>query len=107
MSQHVRHGLLLALLTLLCLGRVCGNDFIDLDDNVYVTQNPHVQAGLSGEGVRWAFTTAHGNFWHPVTWLSLQLDATLFGPGAAWGFHLTNLLLHLANVLLLYGVLVW
>lgn len=105
MSQHFRFILPLALLTLVSLGRVCGNDFVDVDDNLYVTENPHVRAGLSAEGIHWAFTTTRANFWHPITWLSLQLDATLFGADEAWGFHLTNLLLHLANVLLLYGVL--
>ena len=48
--------------------------------------------------MRWAFTTPHAANWHPLTWLSLQLDATLFGSDSAWGYHLTNLLLHAANV---------
>jgi Flp pilus assembly protein TadD len=79
-------------------------DFINLDDPLYVTRNPQVQAGLTGAGVRWAFTTFHGDNWIPLTWLSLQLDAQLYGI-RPWGFHLTNVLLHTASVLLLFGVL--
>lgn len=105
MSCHVRYGLLLILLTAGTFAHVVGNNFIDLDDSVYITQNPHVMTGLTSENIAWAFTTNHANFWHPLTWLSLQLDATWFGTESAWGFHLVNLLLHLANVLLLYRVL--
>jgi tetratricopeptide (TPR) repeat protein len=78
-----------------------GNGFVDMDDPLYVRDNPEVRAGLTAEGVRWAFTTFETSNWHPLTWLSLQLDATLFGPGP-WGFHLTNVVLHAANTLLLY-----
>jgi hypothetical protein len=75
------------------------------DDPIYVSQNPQVQTGLTAEGVRWAFTTFHGANWHPLTWLSLQLDATLHGGQNAGGYHLTNVLLHTANTLLLFLVL--
>jgi Flp pilus assembly protein TadD len=78
--------------------------FIHYDDGYYVAHNPDVQAGLSANGLRWAFTTTHACNWHPLTWLSLQLDAQLYGL-RPWGYHLTNLLLHLANGLLLYGFL--
>lgn len=80
--------------------------FVDLDDSVYVTQNPYVK-GLSGEGLAWAWsplsTRASAN-WHPLTWMSLQLDASLFG-GSAAGFHATNLLLHILNALLVFACL--
>src|SRR5436305_632979 len=75
-----------------------------MDDPAYVSANSHVQSGLSWAGVRYAFTTFDKGFWHPLTWLSLMLDRSLFGPGA-WGFHLTSLLLHAANTLLLFVVL--
>src|SRR5262249_17794153 len=52
----------------------------------------------------WALATYHANNWHPLTWISLQLDAQVFGL-APRGYHLTNLLLHTASVLLLFGVL--
>jgi tetratricopeptide (TPR) repeat protein len=82
----------------------CG--FVNVDDPDYVTLNPRVRAGLSAEDVRWAFTAFHTYNWHPLTWLSLQLDATLWktpdgGPDPR-GFHLTNLLLHAANAGLLF-----
>ena len=58
-------------------------------------------AGLTGPGVWWALTTTHASNWHPLTWLSLQLDYQLYGLGA-WGYHLTSLLLHAGNTLLLF-----
>jgi tetratricopeptide (TPR) repeat protein len=79
--------------------------FISFDDLDYVTQNRHVKAGLTTDSVRWAFTTlAYGN-WHPLTWLSLELDCVLYGGLKAGGFHLTNVLLHAANAVLLFLVL--
>jgi tetratricopeptide (TPR) repeat protein len=75
--------------------------FVGLDDPVYVSDNPLVTRGLSREGFVWAFTTFRLANWHPLTWLSLQLDATLFAPGPA-GFHRTNVFLHAANVALVF-----
>ncbi|MCH6560979.1 MAG: hypothetical protein IH800_01000 [Myxococcales bacterium] len=78
--------------------------FVDFDDFDYVVENPQVQGGLTLEGARWAWTTAHLGYWAPLLWLSYMLDVELYGPGAA-GHHLTNLLLHVANVLLLFALL--
>ena len=64
----------LAAITLAVFWPVSGHDFINLDDPDYVTQNPAVQAGLSGPGLRWAFEASHANNWHPLTWLSHMLD---------------------------------
>src|SRR5437016_14398162 len=77
-------------------------DFTNYDDPGYVFDNAHVASGLSVRNLAWALTTLHGgiSYWHPVTWLSHQLDCQLFGlsPGA---HHLTNVLLHaLAGILL-------
>ncbi|MFN0009761.1 MAG: tetratricopeptide repeat protein [Planctomycetota bacterium] len=91
----------LAALTLLAYGRVAGNEFIQLDDNEYVTQNLHVQAGLTSDGLVWAFTTGHSANWHPLTWLSHMLDCELFGLNPA-GHHLTSLALHVASTVLLF-----
>jgi tetratricopeptide (TPR) repeat protein len=96
---------LLAVLTVVPLGQVCRHEFLTLDDPLYVTENPWVLKGLTPQNITWAFTTFRNGFWHPLTWLSLQLDTTLLGT-QAWGYHLTNLLWHLANVLLLYALLV-
>ncbi|HVX84746.1 MAG TPA: tetratricopeptide repeat protein [Phycisphaerae bacterium] len=84
-----------------------GCPFIGLDDAIYVQQNPLAQQGLVGSGVAGigqVLTSTRGGFWLPMTWLSLGLDATLFGTGPA-GFHLTNALLHAANVVLVYAFL--
>ena len=80
------------------------HDFVYYDDQHYVTQNAMVAAGLTWHGVVWAFTTGHAANWHPLTWLSHMLDVQLYGMQAG-GHHLTSLLLHVANTLLLFGVL--
>jgi protein O-mannosyl-transferase len=97
-------ALLLGLVTLLVYLPVRRHGFIELDDADYVADNAMVQAGLTWAGVTWAFTTGHASNWHPVTWLSHQLDAELFGPGAT-GPHLVNALLHAANAVLLFLLL--
>lgn len=85
-------------------GKSIGFGFVNFDDSDYVAQNLNVQAGLTWEGLRWAFTTFHGANWFPVTWLSHMIDAQLFGPWPG-GHHLTSVLLHGANSLLLAGLL--
>ena len=76
------------------------NGFVDFDDPLYILENPHVQAGLDWQGVRWAFTTGYGANWHPVTWLSHLMDCQLFKL-RPWGHHLTSVILHLVNTLFL------
>ncbi len=92
-------------LTLLAFGRVCSCEFVNYDDDIYVTANPQVLAGLTGDSVRWAWTNRTG-FWHPLTWMSLQLDHAVYGLNPI-GFHRTNLWLHAANGLLVFWVLRW
>jgi protein O-mannosyl-transferase len=77
------------------------SDFVNLDDTTYVVQNKSVKAGLSTQGFVWAFTTFESANWHPLTWLSLELDASLWRLRPL-GFHLTNILLHAANAALLF-----
>lgn len=96
--------LLLAVVTLAVYWPVVHCDFLNFDDGFYFSANPHVQAGLNPAGLAWAFTTIYADNWHPMTWLSLMLDETLFGKGPA-GPHLTNLLLHAANTVLLFLLL--
>jgi hypothetical protein len=98
-------GVALVALALGAMGHACCNGFVNFDDTDYVTRNPEVRAGLSAAGVAWAFTTTRASNWHPLTWLSLQLDASQYGGDAAWGFHLTNLLLHAASTVLLFATL--
>jgi Flp pilus assembly protein TadD len=93
--------LVLAAAALAVYSPVVGFDFINLDDPLYVYENPHVRAGITPEGIGWAFTNLDANFWHPLTWLSHILDWHLFGPRAG-GHHAMGLLLHVANTLLLF-----
>ncbi len=79
-------------------------DFVNYDDNVYVYQNPDIQAGITFKAIKWAFTTTHTSIWHPLTWLSHMLGWQLFGHNAG-GHHLINLVFHIANTLLLFVVL--
>jgi protein O-mannosyl-transferase len=78
--------------------------FLSFDDPGYVSENSQVIRGLTGQGILWAFTTGHASNWHPVTWLSHMLDVQMYGMNAG-RHHFTNLLLHLANALLLFGIL--
>lgn len=80
-----------------------GGAFLTFDDDVYVTANPMVRDGLSARGLAWALRSFETGNWHPLTWASLMLDAGLHGlaPG---GFHLTNLLLHGANAVLVFAL---
>lgn len=79
-------------------------DFILFDTGVYVTQNPYVIDGLTWNSIRWAFTTNHGGYWIPLTWLSQMLDTQLFGmaPGPR---HWANVVFHIASSLLLFALL--
>jgi tetratricopeptide (TPR) repeat protein len=94
----------LILSTLLVFWQVRNFGFVSYDDNDYVYENPHVLNGLTEDGVIWAFTTNRSANWHPLTWLSLMLDCQLFGASPGW-MHLMNLILHLANTLLVFAVL--
>ena len=94
----------IALVTFAVYWPVHKYDFVIFDDGLYVTQNPHVQAGLTAASIRWAFTHQYASFWHPLTMLSHMLDCELFGLNPE-GHHLTNLVLHTANTLLLFWVL--
>ena len=96
--------LLLIAAALAVFWQVRNHDFINLDDPVYVTQNPHVQNGLSRESVLWAFSNFHAGFWIPLTWLSFMLDFEIYGLNSG-GYHLTNLLFHITNTLLLFIIL--
>jgi tetratricopeptide (TPR) repeat protein len=79
-------------------------EFINYDDPAYVYQNPNIQAGITLKAVKWAFTTNHTGYWHPLTWLSLMLDYQLFKNWAG-GYHIVNVLFHIINTLLLFYVL--
>jgi len=82
-------------------GQTLGHKFVNIDDPTYVCENPYVRQGLRLEKIAWAMTANHAENWHPLTWISHMLDCQLFGM-RAWGHHLTNLLLHAANAVLLF-----
>jgi tetratricopeptide (TPR) repeat protein len=88
-----------AVLTVYARALQCG--FVEVDDGDYVTLNANIQHGLNWESIRWAFTTGHVANWHPLTWISYIVDYQLYG-SRPMGHHLTSLLLHLCNVVLLF-----
>ncbi len=94
----------LALITLAVFWQVHNFDFVRYDDDKYVTENHHVQSGLTKDGIVWAFTSVDVSNWHPLTWLSHMLDYQLYGSNPA-GHHLTSLFLHIVNTLLLFFIL--
>jgi len=103
-----RRTLLLCLLSIAVVmafySPVAHNGFLNYDDDQYITNNPHVKAGLTWATVKWAFTTYDQANWHPLTWLSHALDCQLFGLNPA-GHHYVNVLLHAANAVLLFLLL--
>jgi hypothetical protein len=107
-ALYIRRDLLVCLIlvatTLAVYWQVRNHDFQYYDDRIYLTENSHVQAGLTWEGIIWAFTTTHASNWHPLTWLSHMLTCEIYGlnPG---GHHVTSLLFHILNTLMLFIVL--
>ena len=95
---------LLLLAVALVFGQTAHYDFVNLDDDECVFQNPHVTQGLTWQAVGWAFTNRLVGNWDPLTWISHLADWQLYGPDAG-GHHLTSVLLHAATVLLLFLVL--
>ena len=93
--------IVLAVVTLAVFWQVNQYDFINFDDHVYVTENSHIQSGITLDGFRWAFSTRYANLWNPLVWLSLMFDYQLHGLNAG-GYHLTNLILHVMSALLLF-----
>jgi len=96
--------LVLAAITFIVYARTLTCDFVNLDDDIYVTDNQYVKAGLTSQSVLWAIKSPRIAFWHPLTMFSHMLDCQLFGLNPKW-HHLVNLLFHTANTLLLFAVL--
>ncbi|HEX3889518.1 MAG TPA: tetratricopeptide repeat protein [Verrucomicrobiae bacterium] len=94
----------LAAITLLIYAPMLRHGFVNYDDPDYITGNAHVTSGLTWANVEWAFTTGYAANWHPLTWISHMMDCGLFRLNPA-GHHLTNLLFHIANTLLLFVLL--
>ena len=92
-APRVVLALLLAAAVLAVFWPALGHDFVNYDDDLYVTRNPWVQQGLGWASARWALTSDAAGNWHPVTWLSHQLDWELWGPRPR-GHHATSVVLH-------------
>jgi protein O-mannosyl-transferase len=105
----VRRTLLICILltaaTLAVFWPVVDHAFVNYDDNCYIVHNPQIQAGLTWQGMAWAFGRLHGDhtYWHPLTWVSHMVDCQLFGTKPA-GHHLVSLLFHTLNSLLVFLV---
>lgn len=98
-------ALVIAIATVLAYWPVWDHEFIAFDDNKYVYENTAIRDGLTGDAIAWAFTTGHCANWHPITWISHMIDVELYGlePG---GHHVSGLLFHVANTLLVLLLLV-
>jgi hypothetical protein len=95
---------LLGGITLAAFWPVVHNDFVNYDDTAYVTENPHVLAGLSLANAGWVFRTSCLGNWHPLTMLSHMMDVQLFGLNPGW-HHCSSLCFHVANTVLLFLLL--
>jgi tetratricopeptide (TPR) repeat protein len=96
--------LALAAMTFAVFGQTLRHGFLHFDDNAYVFDNVHVTGGLSLRVVAWVFSHADCFLYHPLTMLSLMCDYQFHGLHAGW-YHLTNVLLHTASVILLFLIL--
>jgi hypothetical protein len=102
-TQVTVYACLLCVVVFIAYSPLLFADFINFDDPLYVTGNAYVKAGLTFRGIAWALTSFDSYNWHPLTWISHMLDVQMFGLNPL-AHHLVNLLLHLANTLLLFGV---
>ncbi|MGA1868194.1 MAG: tetratricopeptide repeat protein [bacterium] len=106
-SKNVRPHILICLILVIAVltvyWQVRNYEFINLDDNTYVTENQHVTRGLTLKNIVWAFRTTHAANWHPTTWLSHMADCQLYGLDSG-RHHLTNVLIHIFNSLLLFSI---
>ncbi|MBF0517902.1 MAG: hypothetical protein HQK97_12490 [Nitrospirae bacterium] len=104
MARPIVISVALVVMTLSVFSQVRTFNFVNYDDNLYVTDNPYVRDGLTKKGVMWALSTAYTGNRQPLTWLSHMLDITLYGLRPA-GHHVTNILIHAANTVFVFIVL--
>ncbi|MCI5118068.1 MAG: tetratricopeptide repeat protein [Candidatus Electrothrix sp. LOE1_4_5] len=100
-KRNVILGMLLICVTFSIYAKTWTHEFIGYDDDNYVTGNPYVTNGINRENLFWAIRSTHVSNWHPITWLSHMLDVEFYGMNAG-GHHLTSLLFHIGNSLLLF-----
>src|SRR6187397_96694 len=100
MDRHWRLAALIALVLVIYV-KTFAWGFINYDDDGYVTSNAYVLNGLAADSIKWAFTSLSRFYWHPLTWLSLMTDVSIFG-ASPMAMHLMNVALHGIAVVLLY-----
>jgi len=93
--------IVLSVMTLAVYWQLNHCDFIIFDDHLYIADNPHIQSGITTDGIRWAFTTRYLDLWNPLVWISFMFDYQLHGLNAG-GYHVTNVILHILSTLLLF-----
>jgi protein O-mannosyl-transferase len=107
-SISLFYRILISLLLCISIGivywKVTGFEFVSYDDYSYVSQNPFIRHGITLDGIQWAFMKVYSYNWHPLTWISHMLDVELFGLNPGF-HHLTNVILHMLNSILLFLVL--
>src|SRR5579864_7780265 len=104
-SQTFAVCVFLAIAVWAVFGQTLHYEFVSYDDNVYVYANPAITQGFSFHGIAWIFThLTSPEDWLPLTALSHMVDWQFYGANAG-GHHLTNILLHAANAILLFLVL--
>lgn len=94
-------SIFLTVVTLAVFWQLNRYEFINIEDDKYITENTRIQHGITLDGVRWAFGSTHAQYWQPLTWLSLMLDSQFYSLNAG-GYHVTNLILHILSTLLLF-----
>jgi Flp pilus assembly protein TadD len=101
-SVAIAFPLLLVLATLIPYWQTASFGFVNFDDPNYVSENPLLQDGLDSGRIKEAVFGFHKANWHPLVWLSYMAEIEVFGtdPGV---MHITNVVLHIANSLLVYA----
>jgi Tfp pilus assembly protein PilF len=100
---HIFICLGLALIVIVPFYQTSQFKFVHYDDDLYILGNKNIRTGFDRSSVSWAFTTLFACNWQPLTWLSLMLDYKMYGTSAG-GYHVTNVLIHLSNTLLLFFI---
>lgn len=96
--------LILAIISFAPYFSLLNADFVNWDDDIYVTQNAKVTKGLTLDNIKWAFSTTYFGFYYPITWISHMIDVSLYGFNPK-GHHLTNIIIHILNTILLFSFL--
>lgn len=94
----------LIIVTTIVFSRVGDHEFLLFDDEDYITQNPHIENGITVSNIAWAFSSVYASNWHPITWLSHMADVQLYGMNPR-GHHFTNVIIHSVSTMLLFILL--